>query len=184
MAARSVVAAAAVFALVAGGTARVLATQSAGRNTVPAPTARGPRRGTVLSASAVRTIATASTSSASSGGTAAITEWDEENGVPSGGYEASVTFSGSNIDERVTSVPEPPGSAGAFAIDDRLVNGQFYTYTVDDSGVPEWLHCTNQIGRHVSMAFPGPRTLYSYLTASTRFQYEGKSTLIGTSLSR
>jgi hypothetical protein len=182
--ARSVAAAAAVLALVAGGIAGVLATQSTGRSTAPAPAARGPRRGTVLSASAVRTIAAASMSVASSGGTAAITEWDEENGVPSGGYEASVTFSGSNIDERVTSVPQPPGSAGAFAIDDRLVDGQFYTYTVGDSGVPEWLHYTNPAGHHLSMAFPDPRTLYSYLTASARFQYEGKNTLNGASLSR
>jgi hypothetical protein len=121
-------------------------------------------------------------SSASSTGTAQVTQATSQNGMPQSSQSVAVTFDGPNIDERITVEPEPPGSAKPFTADDRLVDGQFYIDTPGPSGVTEWLHDTNSVNDVTSMQFPDPRTLYGTLGSAGRFVVVGATTANGTTL--
>ncbi|MGH9291834.1 MAG: hypothetical protein ACRDZ6_03520, partial [Acidimicrobiales bacterium] len=101
------------------------------------------------------------------------------NGTAQDGYNTAVTFSGQNLDERITSVPEPPGSSKSFSTDDRFVDGQFYIYTLGPNDVPEWLHDTNSADDAASMQFPDPRTLYIAISPSAQFVVDGTTTMKG-----
>jgi hypothetical protein len=104
--------------------------------------------------------------------------------VPQDGSGTAVTFSGQNINEKITSVPEPPGSAKSFTTDDRLVNGQFYIYTPGPNDVPEWLHDTKSANDATSMQFPDPRTLYRAISPQARFTADGTTTVKGQTVTR
>lgn len=132
----------------------------------------------ILTAEAVRAIAHSSTASSSSG-TATVHDVDLENGTPQSSDTIAVTFGGSNIDEKITALSEPPGSAPTFTTDDRLVAGQFYIYTPGPVDVLEWLHDTSSSNDTASMQFPDPRTLYSAMSASADFVIVGTSTIQG-----
>jgi hypothetical protein len=177
-----VAAAAVVLALGVG--AWLIASESSAPPKAPVSALLRLRQGSVLTDAQLRQIARASAAAAKAGGTASITELREENGIPQDGYEAAVTFSGSNIDEKITSVPEPPGSAGAIAIDDRYVDGQLYTYAVGPDGVDEWLHERYTVGSQTSTEFPNPRILYNVLSPTALFRYQGTSKVGGTLLYR
>jgi hypothetical protein len=120
-----------------------------------------------------------STTAAALSGTAEVTQNLSQNGVAQDGYDTAVTFSGQNIDERVTFVPEPPGSAKSFTTDDRFVDGQFYIYTPGPGDVLEWLHDTNSANDAASMQFPDPRTLYQAISPGAQFSVEGTTTMDG-----
>jgi hypothetical protein len=169
------VAAAVVIAASAGGA--LLAAGSGPRR--PAP---GTRVAIVLTAAEVHHIAASSVLAAASSGTAEVTETSSMNGTPQTNDEIAVTFDGSNIDEKITVNPEPPGSAKTFTTDDRLVDGQFYIYTPGPGDVLEWLHDTNSTNDTASMQFPDPRTLYGAINPSANFEVTGTSTSDGTTL--
>jgi hypothetical protein len=133
----------------------------------------------ILTAAEVKAIATRSVAAAASSGTAEVTQSSSQDGVAENGYDTAVTFSGANIDEKITSVPEPPGSAKSFTTDDRFVDGQFYIYTPGPGDVLEWLHDTNSANDATSMQFPDPRTLYGAISPQARFTPEGTTTMNG-----
>jgi hypothetical protein len=99
--------------------------------------------------------------------------------VPQDGYDTAVTFSGQNIDEKITSAPEPPGSSKSFTTDDRFVDGQFYIYTPGPGDVLEWLHDTDSANDAASMQFPDPRTLYNAISPEAQFTVDGTTTMNG-----
>jgi hypothetical protein len=186
--ARPALVAASVLALAGAATGLAVA---AGSTPPGTPSAGPPTRGTthtpartVLTAADVQAITSRSSAAAASSGTAQVTETSSQNGVPQDGYDLAVTFSGANIDEKITSVPEPPGSADAFTTDDRLVDGQFYMYTPGPGDVLEWLHDTNSADDVASMQFPDPRTLYGAISAGADFAVAGTATLDGTAVTR
>lgn len=160
----------------------LVASQVSAPRSGPAETVPSFRPGSMLTESQVRQITSSSAAAAASGGTAEITELREENGIPQDGYEASLTFTGSSIDEKVISVPEPPGSAGSVAVDDRYVNGQFYTYAVGPGGAPQWLHETEQVGHGAPLEFPNPRVLYNAVSSGGAMQYVGTTRVNGVTL--
>jgi hypothetical protein len=121
----------------------------------------------------------AKSSAAASSGTAEVTQTSAQNGVPQAGYDTAVTFSGQNIDEKITAVPEPSGSAKSFTTDDRFVGGQFYIYTPGPGDVLEWLHDTNSGADAASMQFPDPRTLYGAINPAAQFTVDGTTTMNG-----
>ncbi|MGH9100086.1 MAG: hypothetical protein ACRDV8_07640 [Acidimicrobiales bacterium] len=133
----------------------------------------------VLTAAELHAITARSGAAASTSGTAEVAETSSENGAPQGGYDVAVTFSGRNVDEKVTSVPEPPGSAPSFTTDDRLVAGQFYIYTPGPGDVLEWLHDTNSANDVASMQFPDPRTLFDAISPKAQFAAVGTTTMQG-----
>lgn len=147
-----------------------------GRRTAPKMTTTVPKL--TLTAMDVRLIAARSVAAASTG-TAEVTQTSSMNGEAQAGYTTAVTFSGQNIDEQITSVPEPPGSSKSFTTDDRYVDGQFYIYTPGPNDVAEWLHDTNSAGDAPAMQFPDPRTLYSAISPSAQFAADGTTTMNG-----
>lgn len=173
---------AAAVVLAAGGVGWAVASGPSGGGGSQIGAPPGLPRGTVLSATEVRDVARTSAAAARSGGTAEITEWSEENGAPRGGYEAAVTFSGANIDEMVTSVSGPLGSATS--VDDRYVDGQLYTYSVSTDGVAEWLRDDGLAAAKGSMAFPDPRVMYHAISPAARFRSDGTTTVDGVRLTR
>jgi hypothetical protein len=143
----------------------------AGPGTLTSPPAH-----VVLTAAQVQTI-TSHSSAADTSGTAEVAETSAQNGVTQPGYDLAVTFSGQNIDEKITSVPEPAGSAKSFTTDDRFVGGQFYIYTPGPGDVLEWLHDTNSANDAASMQFPDPRTLYEVISPAAQLMAEGTATV-------
>jgi hypothetical protein len=137
----------------------------------------------LLTASEIRQIVSHSTVAASSG-TAQVTEETSEAGTPQTDNSIAVTFDGQNIDEKITVVAEPPGSAQTFTTDDRLVDGQFYIYTPGPGDVLEWMHDTDSANDVASMQFPDPRTLYGVISASAQFEVAGTTTVDGATLTR
>jgi hypothetical protein len=137
----------------------------------------------VLTAAEVHLIASRSNSAASSG-SAEVTETSTLNGAPQDGYDLAVTFSGQNIDEKITSVPEPASSAKSFTTDDRFVSGQFYIYTPGPNDVPEWLHDTDSADDAASMQFPEPRSLYAAISPQAQFTADGTATINGVTVTK
>jgi hypothetical protein len=138
----------------------------------------------ILTAAEVRAITARSTAAATSSGTAEVTQISRQNGVPQDGYNTAVMSSGQNIDEKITSVPEPPGSGKSVTTDDRLIGGQFYIYTPGPNDVLEWMHDTNSANDAASMQFPDPRTLYRAISPAARFAVDGTTTAKGQTVTR
>jgi hypothetical protein len=177
---RSLTVAASAVVLAGAGIGWALSTRS------PTPVVKhGPLVGlhrqskVILTAAEVKAIATRSTAAAASSGTAEVTQTSAQNGVGQNGYDTAVTFSGQNIDEKITSVPEPPGSSKSFTTDDRFVDGQFYIYTPGPGDVLEWLHDKNSANDAASMQFPDPRALYQAISPGAQFSVDGTTTMNG-----
>ncbi|HUA96647.1 MAG TPA: hypothetical protein VMB82_14120, partial [Acidimicrobiales bacterium] len=148
----------------------------------PGPARRPPQAPVVLTGAALAAIATTSTAASASSGTAVVHDVTTQNGATQSDDTVAVTFTGADIDERITVAPEPPGSGAAFTTDDRLVGGQFYIYTPGPGDVPEWLHDVGGDST-ASMAFPDPRTLYAALRPEARFVVVGTASVDGSTWS-
>ena len=125
---------------------------------------------TVLSADDIRAIVAGSQAAAADSGTALVHQSTSQNGTAQADYAIAVTFDGANVDEKITSTPQPAGSSKTFSTDDRLVDGQFYIYTAGPGGVVEWMHDTDSANDVASMQVPDPRTLYGALDAKARLE--------------
>lgn len=177
----AVIAAAAVVLAGAGGGLLAAGSSSPRPAHGTGRVARGNSPVVVLTAAEVHRI-TARSSAAASSGTAEVTQTSTQDGTPQNGYETAVTFDGQNVDEQITSVPEPPGSAKSFTTDDRFVDGQFYIYTPGPGDVLEWLHDTDSANDAASMQFPDPRTLYGAISPKAQFAVEGTTSTSGSTI--
>ena len=160
----------AVLAATAGGT---------GNAGGPAPGAR--TRGPVLlTAAMVHQVASASRSALARSGRATIGYTSTQNGVPGDSGTDVITFSGKNWNDVIYQAS--PGAGGRprhtqTAIN-RIVDGQFYLYTVGRTGRLQWIHDTNRSG-HPSVNIPDPRTVLRALEPSARFEVAGYQVIGG-----
>jgi hypothetical protein len=161
-------AAVAVAVLVAG--AGGTGTGSGGRTRSPV----------LLTAAMVRQVASASRSALARSGRATVSYTSTQNGVPGDSSTDVITFSGQNWNDVIYQTS--PGAGGRpghqqTAIN-RIVNGQFYLYTVGRNLRLQWIHDTNRSG-HPRVNIPDPRTVLRALEPSARFEVVGYQVIDG-----
>src|SRR5690242_12940753 len=155
----------------------VLVAGAGGPATAPGGRTRNP---VLLTATMVHQVASASRSALARSGRAMVSVTSTQNGVPGDSSSDVITFSGKNWND-VTSQTSPgtggrPGHTQT-AIN-RIVNGQFYLYTVGRNLRLQWIHDTNRSG-HPKVNIPDPRTVLRALKPSARFEVAGYQVIGG-----
>src|SRR5215467_11840336 len=155
----------------------VVMASAGGTGTVPGGRARSP---VLLTAAMVHQVASASRSALARSGRATVSYTSTQNGVPGDSSTDVITFSGKNWND-VTSQTSPgtggrPGHTQT-AIN-RIVNGQFYLYTVGRNLRLQWIHDTNRSG-HPKVNIPDPRTVLQALEPAARFEVVGYQVIGG-----
>jgi hypothetical protein len=155
----------------------VLVATTGGTGTGPGGRTRSP---VLLTAAMVHQVASASRSALARSGQATVSYTSSQNGVPGDSSTDVITFSGRNWND-VTSQTSPgtggrPGHTQT-AIN-RIVNGQFYLYTVGRNLRLQWIHDTNRSG-HPKVNIPDPRTVLQALEPAARFEVVGYQVIGG-----
>jgi hypothetical protein len=155
----------------------VLVASADGTRTAPGSRTRGP---VLLTATMVDQVASASRSALARSGRATVSITGTLNGVPGDASTDVITFSGKNWND-VTSQTSPASDgrpAHTQTAINRIVNGQFYLYTVGRNLRLEWIHDTNRSG-HPRVNIPDPRTVLRALEPSARFEVAGYQVIGG-----
>jgi hypothetical protein len=172
------VAAIAVGFAAAGCAAALVATQLGGSGTATAirPAQKTP---VILTAAAVRHLASASRLALAHAGQAVITSQQTLNGVLQQTSTDNITFTGGNWNDSLTQTfPASNGQkASTQSAIDRVVNGQAYDYFVAAHGLA-WYHDTGPNAVN-SMHIPDPRELLAELAPDASFVKAGDTTING-----
>ena len=150
----------------------------------PAPAGVPARGGTpapvLLTAAMVRQVASASRSALALSGQATISYRDTQAGALQVAGTDHITFSGKNWNDAFSqSFPASDGQPAStqFAIN-RIVGKQLYLYIAARTRRLQWYHDTNPSG-HPSFTIPDPRTVFSMLEPSARFEFLGYQVIDG-----
>jgi hypothetical protein len=150
----------------------------------PAPGGVSAKGGTpapvLLTAAMVRQVASASRSALALSGQATISYRDTQAGALQVAGTDHITFSGKNWNDAFSqSFPASGGQPAStqFAIN-RIVGKQLYLYIAARTRRLQWYHDTNPSG-HPSFTIPDPRTVFSMLEPSARFEFLGYQVIDG-----
>jgi len=141
---------------------------------------RGTRAPVLLTAAMVRQVASASRSALALSGRATISYRNSQSGVLQVTGTDRITFSGKNWNDALSQTfPASKGQPAStqFAIN-RIVGKQFYLYIAARTRRLQWYHDTNPSG-HPSFTIPDPRTVFSMLEPSARFEFLGYQVIDG-----
>ena len=154
---------------------------SAGGPTRPIVAIKGGTRAPVLlTAAMVREVASASRSALALSGRATISYRNTQAGKLQVTGTDRITFSGKNWNDAFSqSFPASDGQPAStqFAIN-RIVGKQFYLYIAARTRRLQWYHDTNPSG-HPSFTIPDPRTVFTVLEPSARFEFLGYQVIDG-----
>ena len=154
---------------------------SAGGPTRPFVGAKSRTHGPVLlTAAMVRQVASASRSALALSGRATISYRNSQAGKLQVTGTDRITFSGKNWNDAFSqSFPASDGQPAStqFAIN-RIVGKQLYLYIAARTRRLQWYHDTNPSG-HPSFTIPDPRTVFSMLEPSARFEFLGYQVIDG-----
>jgi hypothetical protein len=145
----------------------------------------GTRAPVLLTAAMVRQVASASRSALALCGRATISYRDTQAGVLQVTGTDRITFSGKDWNDALSqSFPASGGQPAStqFAIN-RIVGRQFYLYVKGRTDKLAWYHDTNPTG-HPSFTIPDPRSVFSVLAPSARFELAGYQVIDGLRLER
>jgi len=134
----------------------------------------------LLTAAMVRQVASASRSALALSGQATIGYRNTQAGKLQVTGTDRITFSGKNWNDAFSqSFPASDGQPAStqFAIN-RIVGKQFYLYIAGRTRRLQWYHDTNPSG-HPSFTIPDPRTVFSMLEPSARFEFLGYQVVDG-----
>jgi hypothetical protein len=140
----------------------------------------GTRAPVLLTAAMVRQVASASRSALALSGQATISYRDTQAGALQVAGTDHITFSGQNWNDAFSqSFPASDGQPAStqFAIN-RIVGKQLYLYIAARTRRLQWYHDTNPSG-HPSITIPDPRTVFSMLEPSARFEFLGYQVIDG-----
>jgi len=140
----------------------------------------GTRAPVLLTAAMVRQVASASRSALALSGRATISYRNTQAGKLQVTGTDRITFSGKNWNDAFSqSFPASDGQPAStqFAIN-RIVGKQFYLYIKGRTNKLEWYRDTNPNG-HPSFTIPDPRTVFSVLEPSARFEFLGYQVIDG-----
>ncbi|MBO0787402.1 MAG: hypothetical protein J2P33_15165, partial [Actinobacteria bacterium] len=128
----------------------------------------------VLTAAAVREMASASRLALAHSGRVMIAYRERVNGVLQDTGSYGIKFAGRNWNAVITQAfPARNGQpASTQTAINRIVGGRFYLHTEGKDGRVEWLRDTSPTG-HPSMTIPDPRTLLRLLGPSAKFTIAG-----------
>jgi hypothetical protein len=159
----------------------VLATSTGGQDgTGRTAHGRGVRGPALLTAAMVRQVASASRSALALSGQATISYRNTQAGALQVTGTDRITFSGKNWNDAFSqSFPASGGQPAStqFAIN-RIVGKQFYLYVKGRTNKLEWYRDTNPDG-HPGFTIPDPRTVFSILEPSARFELLGYQVIDG-----
>jgi hypothetical protein len=174
----SIAAVAAAVACAAGGLV-IAGSGSTGSPTTQARGSGGPGHAVpaVLTAFRVRLIASHTTALADSG-SAVETLMNTSNGSPQAVVPTTidVTFSGQNVNYAIGG-----NGSDAKGVQDRVVDGQVYTYIEGPDLQMHWYHQTQQ-GAEAGMSFVDPRTLLRAVSPSAGLENLGQESVGGVEL--
>jgi hypothetical protein len=134
----------------------------------------GARAPVLLTAAMVRQVASASRSALALSGQATISYRNTQAGALQVTGTDRITFSGKNWNDAFSqSFPASDGQPAStqFAIN-RIVGKQFYLYIKGRANRLAWYRDTNPSG-HPGFTIPDPRTVFSMLEPSARFEFLG-----------
>ncbi len=140
----------------------------------------GTRAPALLTAAMVRQVASASRSALALSGRATISYRNTQAGALQTTGTDRITFSGKNWNDAFSqSFPASHGQPAStqFAIN-RIVGKQLYLYIAARTRRLQWYHDTNPTG-HPSFTIPDPRTVFSMLEPSARFEFLGYQVIDG-----
>jgi hypothetical protein len=143
----------------------------------------GARAPALLTAAMVRQVASASRSALALSGRATISYRNTQAGKLQVTGTDRITFSGKNWNDAFSqSFPASDGEPAStqFAIN-RIVGKRFYLYIKGRTNKLEWYRDTNPSG-HPSFTIPDPRTVFSMLEPSARFEFLGYQVIGGVRL--
>lgn len=154
---------------------------SAGGPAMPIVASKGRTHAPVLlTAAMVREVASASRSALALSGRATISYRNSQAGKLQVTGTDRITFSGKNWNDAFSqSFPASDGTPAStqFAIN-RIVGKQLYLYIAARTRRLQWYHDTNPSG-HPSFTIPDPRTVFSMLEPSARFEFLGYQVIDG-----
>jgi len=166
---------------VATATVTVLAVSAGGQGGAGGTAhAGGTRAPVLLTAAMVRQVASASRSALALSGQATISYRNTQAGALQVTGTDHITFSGRNWNDAFSqSFPASDGQPAStqFAIN-RIVGKQLYLYIAGRTRRLQWYHDTNPSG-HPSFTIPDPRTVFSMLEPSARFEFAGYQVIDG-----
>ncbi len=134
----------------------------------------------LLTAAMVRQVASASRLALALSGRATISYRNSQSGVLQVTGTDRITFSGKNWNDAFSQTfPASKGQPAStqFAIN-RIVGKQLYLYIAARTRRLQWYHDTNPSG-HPSFTIPDPRTVFSMLEPSARFEFLGYQVIDG-----
>jgi len=161
----------------------VLAISAGGQGGTGVAARGGARAPVLLTAAMVRQVASASRSALALSGRATISYRNTQAGKLQVIGTDRITFSGKNWNDAFSqSFPASDGQPAStqFAIN-RIVGKQFYLYIKGRTNKLEWYRDTNPSG-HPSFTIPDPRTVFSMLEPSARFELLGYQVIDGIQL--
>ena len=140
----------------------------------------GTRAPVLLTAAMVRQVASASRSALALSGRATISYRNTQAGKLQVTGTDRITFSGKNWNDAFSqSFPASDGQpASTQSAINRIVGKQFYLYIKGRTNKLEWYRDTNPNG-HPSFTIPDPRTVFSVLEPSARFEFLGYQVIDG-----
>jgi hypothetical protein len=168
--------------LTAAAVAVAVLAAGVGGRAAPGGAARGggTRAPVLLTAAMVRQVASASRSALALSGRATISYRNTQAGALQVTGTDRITFSGKNWNDAFSqSFPASDGQRAStqFAIN-RIVGKQLYLYIAARTRRLQWYHDTNASG-HPSFTIPDPRTVFSMLEPSARFEFLGYQVIDG-----
>jgi hypothetical protein len=158
----------------------VLAVSAGGQGGARVTGGGGTRTPVLLTAAMVRQVASASRSALALSGQATISYRNTQAGALQVTGTDHITFSGKNWNDAFSQTfPASDGQPAStqFAIN-RIVGRQFYLYIKGRTNKLEWYRDTNPSG-HPSFTIPDPRTVFSMLEPSARFEFLGYQVIDG-----